>query len=61
MKMENIQDHAEVAACRSRIDHALAGLATLHLGPLDYNISITIDALLGAIDCLERVRVPSHD
>lgn len=44
----------DVVECRRHIDRALGGLSTLHLGPLDYNVTQTIDDLLAAIRLLER-------
>jgi hypothetical protein len=44
----------DIVECRSRIERALGGLATLHLGPLDYNVAQTVDDLLVAIRLLER-------
>ena len=40
------------------INRAIAGVNTLHIGPIDYNISTTVDDLLVAIRLLERL---GHD
>jgi len=39
---------------RTFIDRAIAGLNTLHLGPLDYNISTTVDDLRTAERLIEE-------
>lgn len=44
----------DIVECRRYIDRALASLGTLHLGPLDYNVTQTIDDLLVAVRLLER-------
>lgn len=44
------------AEARRYIERALAGIATLDLGPLDYNVSTTIDDLLAAQRVLEQLR-----
>jgi hypothetical protein len=51
----DLNNEPDVVECRRRIDRALGGLNTLHVGPLDDNIATTIDDLLAAIDLLERL------
>jgi hypothetical protein len=47
---------ADIVEARRYIDRALGGIATLHIGPLDFNVSTTVDDLLAAIRLLERFR-----
>lgn len=43
-----------LADARDYADRASGGLATLHIGPLDYNITTTADYLRTAAACLEE-------
>lgn len=52
--LPSIADSAEVREVRQRVERALGGINTLHLGPLDYNISTTTDDLKVAICLLEQ-------
>jgi hypothetical protein len=47
-------DRDFLADARSYLDRAIGGLATLHIGPLDYNVTTTADYLRTAADCLEE-------
>jgi hypothetical protein len=44
------------AEARRYIERALGGIATLEIGPLDYNVATTIDDLLAAQRVLEQLR-----
>ena len=44
-------DHCtQVVEARAHIERALGGISTLHLGPLDYNVSQVCDDLLSAAE-----------
>jgi len=45
--------HPLLDEARQRIELALSGINTLHLGPMDYNISTTIDYLRAAERLIE--------
>jgi hypothetical protein len=51
---QSIQSASAVKEARDLIDRAQGLLNTLHLGPLDYNITNTIDALRAAAGVLEQ-------
>lgn len=50
----SFDEEPDIVECRRYIDRALAGLHTLHLGPLDYNVATTVDDLLAAARMLEQ-------
>lgn len=54
MDAAEIKDAAEVREARQHVERALSGLATLHLGPLDYNAASTVDCLQTAAAILEE-------
>lgn len=43
-----------LADAHDYLDRANGGLATLHVGPLDYNVTTTADYLRTAAACLEE-------
>lgn len=43
-----------VKEARSYAERALGGIDTLHLGPLDYNVTTTVDYLRTAAALLEQ-------
>lgn len=45
--------HPFLDEARERLDRALGGINTLHLGPLDYNIFTTVDELMAAARLIE--------
>lgn len=47
-------DRDFLADARDYLDRAMGGLNTLHLGPLDYNVTTTADYLRTAAACLEE-------
>lgn len=47
-------DRDFLADARDYLDRATGGLATLHVGPLDYNVTTTADYLRTAAACLEE-------
>lgn len=47
-------DRDFLAEARDYLDRANGGLATLHIGPLDYNVTTTADYLRTAAACLEE-------
>jgi hypothetical protein len=50
----SIENEAPIKEVHNYIERALGGLATLHLGPLDYNVWQTIDYLRTAAAILEQ-------
>jgi hypothetical protein len=56
MSAASFDNEPDAVECRRHIDRALGGLSTLHLGPMDYNVSSTIDDLLSAIRLLEKIK-----
>lgn len=48
------RDHPDIIECKRHIDRAIGCLATLHLGPLDYNVSSAVDNLRVAEDYLHK-------
>lgn len=55
INMDNKQEI--IVMCREYINRALAGLSTLDIGPIDYNIMATVDDLLSAIRLIESMKV----
>ena len=53
-RVSGLRDDPDVTAARIAVTRAMAGIGTLHLGPLDYNVRTTIDELLIAVRHLER-------
>lgn len=47
-------DRDFLADARDYLDRANGGLSTLHVGPLEYNVTATADYLRTAADCLEE-------
>ena len=47
-------DRDFLADARDYLDRATGGMATLHIGPLDYNVTTTADYLRTAAACLEE-------
>lgn len=45
----------EFNEAKASLERAIAGINTIHLGPLDYNIVTTVDDCLVAIRILERI------
>lgn len=52
-KMTSFDNEPKIVECRRHIDRAIGGISTLHIGPLDYNVSSTIDELNAAIGLLQ--------
>lgn len=52
--LSSYENEPDIVEARAHIDRALGGISTLHLGPLDWNVSSTIDDLLVAIRLIER-------
>lgn len=48
MSDKSFDDHPDIIECGRHIDRAIGGLSTLHLGPLDYNVSSAVDNLRAA-------------
>ena len=54
--MNRFPEHDEVIQeVLASINRAIGGVNTLHIGPIGYNISTTVDDLLVAIRLLERL------
>jgi hypothetical protein len=51
---ETIQNAEAVKEARRYVERAMGGIDTLHLGPLDYNVTTTVDYLRTAAAILEE-------
>ena len=50
----SFDDESAIKEARGYVDRALGGIDTLHLGPLDYNVTTTADYLRTAAAILEQ-------
>jgi hypothetical protein len=53
MDRTNLENEQAVKEARSYVDRALGMISTLHLGPLDYNVTTACDYLRTAAAILE--------